>query len=160
MQGASVTYTAQAPEQTVATDPALALSQNGADAFVNLPAPGGAGGQQSLFTTLSNAITLLEDPTATSAAVQSGLKDALDGVDAGLSRLEVKRAQIGESLAIVDKQTNLNEANATDLKARVSDLVDLDFAKAITELNTNQTALEAAMKTYTQVSRMSLFEYL
>ena len=42
----------------------------------------------------------------------------------------------------------------------MSDLVDVDFAKAISDFQNNQTALSAAMKTYSQISKMSLFDYL
>ena len=52
------------------------------------------------------------------------------------------------------------ESGSIDLASRLSDLVDVDFARAISDLNQHQTAADAAMKAYAQVARLSLFTYL
>jgi flagellar hook-associated protein 3 FlgL len=67
---------------------------------------------------------------------------------------------VGEDLKTVDTHSRQIDADGVNVKGRLSDLLDLDYAKAITDLNSNQTALDAAMKTYSQVSKMSLFQYL
>lgn len=154
---ATVVYNPQGAEQTTATDPSLAISQNGYDSFMNLPT---AGGPTSVFTVLADAITLLQDPNATPAALQSGIKTAIDGTDAGLNQLQVKRSAIGESLRLIDSQEQSIDSSTLNLKAHLSDLIDVDYPKVVTELATNQTALDAALKTYAQISKMSLFDYL
>lgn len=155
--GAAVTYTAQTGQQSVAVNPGLAITQDGADAFLNLTTPGGA---TTLFQSLDDAVALLENPGATSAQLVPGLKQAVDGIDAGLERLSLVRTRIGEDLRTVDTHQNLIESDGAALTARLSDLVDLDYAKAISDYQGNQTALDAAMKTYSQISKMSLFQYL
>jgi len=42
----------------------------------------------------------------------------------------------------------------------LSELQDVDFNKAISELNQQQTSLTAAQKTFKQVSDLTLFNYL
>ena len=153
----NVVYNPQDGQQTTASDPALAITQNGNDAFMNLPT---AGGPKSLFTVLSDAITLLNDPAATPATLQAGIATAIDGTDAGLNQLQVKRSAIGESLRLIDAHEQSIDSGTINLKAHLSDLVDVDYAKAISDLTTNQTALDAALKTYAQISKMSLFDYL
>lgn len=153
----AVVYGPQATPLTVGTDPALAISQDGADAFMNVTT---ASGTVTMFKVLSDAAALLSDPTASAAAVQAGVKAAIDGVDAGKQKLQAQRTLIGESLRSVDLQTDAASDHATNLGARLSQLTDVDYAKAISDLSTNQTALDAAMKTYSQISKMSLFQYL
>lgn len=155
--GPSVTYNPQGGQRSVAVDPSLAISQDGASAFLNLKT---ASGNTTLFQALDDAISLLENPAATPAQLSGGLKQAVDGVDAGLDRLSLVRTKIGEDLRTVDTHQNLIESDGAALTARLSDLVDLDYAKAISDYQGNQTALEAAMKTYSQISKMSLFQYL
>lgn len=155
--GTSVTYTAQTGQKSVAIDPGLAITQDGAETFLNLTT---AAGPTTLFKSLDDAVALLENPAATSAQLGTGLRQAVDGVDAGLERLSLVRTKIGEDLRTVDTHQNLIESDGAALTARLSDLVDLDYAKAISDYQGNQTALEAAMKTYSQISKMSLFQYL
>ena len=35
-----------------------------------------------------------------------------------------------------------------------------DYAVVVSDMQTNQLAIEAAMRTYAQISRLSLFDYL
>ena len=119
-----------------------------------------ANGISTVFDLISSAITLLEDPAATAATLQAGIKEGIDGMDAGIDRLQTVRTRIGENLRSVDSQTELNGDQADNLAARLSALVDVDYAKAISDFTTQQTALDAALKTYAQVAKMSLFDYL
>ena len=70
------------------------------------------------------------------------------------------RTRIGESLRSVDIQTDLNGTQSDNLAARLSELVDVDYARAISDFTTRQTALDAALKTYAQVAKMTLFSYI
>lgn len=153
----SVVYTPQPGLQTVGTDPSLAVSQDGNEAFMSVST---ASGTRSIFDVIASTVTLLEDPTATAAAVQSGVKEGIDGVDAGIDRLQTVRTRIGESLRSADIQTSLNSDQSDNQAARLSALVDVDYAKAISEFTAQQTGLDAALKTYAQIAKMSLFDYL
>jgi flagellin-like hook-associated protein FlgL len=42
----------------------------------------------------------------------------------------------------------------------MSSLVDVDFAAAISSMAQNQTTVEAALKSYSTIARMSLFNFL
>ena len=155
--GAAVSYAPQTGQVQIASDPALSATQDGAGAFLNLSTPSGS---TTLFKALDDAIAVLENGAATGAQISAATKAGIDGLDAGLDRLNLVRTKIGEDLRLVDTHSRRIDSDGVNLKGRLSDLIDLDYAKAITDLNTNQTALEAAMKTYSQVSRMSLFQYL
>ncbi|MBI1773596.1 MAG: flagellar hook-associated protein 3, partial [Burkholderiales bacterium] len=45
-------------------------------------------------------------------------------------------------------------------KQDLSALLDLDYAKAITELNQQQTTLQAAQQSFVKTSGLSLFDYI
>ena len=94
------------------------------------------------------------------AITQDGNEAGIDGMDAGIDRLQTVRTRIGESLRSVDIQTDLNGTQSDNLAARLSELVDVDYARAISDFTTRQTALDAALKTYAQVAKMTLFSYI
>ena len=60
----------------------------------------------------------------------------------------------------VDDQLRLNENFNIRLRETLSDLEDLDYAEAITKMNLQMVALEAAQKAYTKTQGLSLFNYL
>lgn len=73
--------------------------------------------------------------------------------------VQQRRTDIGEHLKALEGRAALNETSSIELSSELSDLVDLDFAKAISEFSANQT-MQAAMKTYSEISKMTLFDYV
>jgi flagellar hook-associated protein 3 FlgL len=157
VDGSQVTYTSQTGQRSVESDPSPAISQDGSELFMNLSTKAGS---TTLFKTLDDAIALLRDPNATSAQINTGIGQAMDGVDAGIERLSLGRTRIGEGLRAVEAHSNLIESDGAAFSSRLSDLVDIDYAKAISDYQSNQIAVDAAMKTYSQIAKMSLFQYL
>lgn len=154
----AVAYQAQSGQQTVAAGLNLALSQDGAQAFMNIS--NGSGGSQSIFAAISATVAVLEDPAATAADVGQAVRAGITGVDESISRLSLMRTHVGESLKMVDVQSSLAETSSINLQSRLSELVDLDYAKALAEFTTANTAHQAAMQTYASISKMSMFQYL
>ena len=46
------------------------------------------------------------------------------------------------------------------LKSTLSDVQDLDYTEAITKMNKDQLALEAAQNTFAKISKLSLFNFI
>jgi len=46
------------------------------------------------------------------------------------------------------------------LKKTKSDIEDLDYTEAITRMNKDQLALEAAQSSFAKISKLSLFNYI
>jgi flagellar hook-associated protein 3 FlgL len=67
---------------------------------------------------------------------------------------------VGERLKAIDAHEQALETGSIENQTRLSQLVDVDFARAISDMSQHQTALEAAMKSYAQISKMSLFDYV
>jgi flagellar hook-associated protein 3 FlgL len=69
-------------------------------------------------------------------------------------------AQVGADLNVVDAQKNVLDEVKLRLKTTLSSVQDLDYTEAITRMNRDQLALEAAQSSFAKISKLSLFNYL
>ena len=121
-------------------------------------------GNQSLFQTVQSLIGALKTPVGTSSFTTSEYSNALGlqltNLDRALDNVSSVQATVGTRLRELE---SLGDA-ASDLdlqyQTTLSDLQDLDYAKAISEFTMQQTFLEAAQKSFAQISGLSLFNYL
>ena len=60
----------------------------------------------------------------------------------------------------LDQQQSLNGDLSLQYQTSLSDVQDLDYYDAISKLNLQSTALQAAQMTYTKVQGSTLFDYL
>lgn len=121
----------------------LEVSETGKDVF-------GADGS-NLFNTVEDFIGALE-----TNAVSTALQD----LDVALDNVLTKRAAVGSRLQEVDALQQIGEDTAVQYQQSLSRLQDLDFAQAISDLMRQQASLEAAQKTFTRVSGLSLFNMI
>ena len=70
------------------------------------------------------------------------------------------RAQAGEWLNRADSIEGLLGSREVDHMAEQSQLEDLDLVKGISQFQNQQISLDAALKSYAQVQRLSLFQYV
>lgn len=155
--GTTVSYVPAPGEQQVGFEETVPTSQDGRAAFMSVPT---AAGLRSLFAVIDEAVTVLGNTSATPAQVAAAVSSGMAGVDAGLEQLLVKRTEIGEDLRVIDSRDAMGDERTEALNAKMADLVYVDLAKAISDSANNQTGLEAAMKTYSEISRLSLFQYI
>lgn len=119
--------------------------------------------RQSMFQTLQDAASLLGSGSGGAAGlarISSGLLGALSNVDNALNHTASVRASVGvkqnELTALASSSANAD----TSGQARLSDLQDTDYAKAVADLAKQTTALSAAQKTFATIGNKSLFDYL
>lgn len=67
---------------------------------------------------------------------------------------------MGTRLNELDALQNAGESMGVQYKETLSQLQDVDFNKAISDLNQQKTSLEAAQKSFMAVSGLSLFNYM
>lgn len=120
---------------------------------------------ESLFKTLSDLIVALKsgDPKGGSTAnaqYTNSVNRALNNIDRGLQNVLTVRTALGSRMRELDALQVTGEDMGLQYKTKLSELQDVDFNKAISELNQQQTSLTAAQKTFKQVSDLSLFNYL
>ena len=118
----------------------------------------------SIFTALDDAIAVLSDGSADTPASVTARSATLEttgrSLDATLARAETARTATGSQLAAIESRDRMLESGEIDTQARRSAILDTDYIKAISELQNATTANEAALKTYAQISRMNLFDFL
>lgn len=120
-------------------------------------------GYRSLFDTVGQAIRMLQQPLADGAArakFATELSGALASVAQASDHLLLKRAGIGAALAELDGYERVNDDRDLEYQSRLSAVEDLDYAQAISELTRRQTSFEAAIRSYSAISKLSLFNYL
>jgi flagellar hook-associated protein 3 FlgL len=120
--------------------------------------------QQDIFSTISALIAALNTPSkgnvAGNAKLTNELNTALSNLDLALDNVLTVRASVGATLREVEAQRNIGEDLGLQYSATLSELQDLDYAKAISDLTLRQVNLEAAQKSFLRVQGLSLFNYL
>jgi len=107
---------------------------------------------KSLFDTVQNFANELRADKPTS--------DSFNELDNAFLQVTSIRSNIGARLNALDKQKASNEDFIINAKTALSQIEDLDYATAITNLNSQQMSLQAAQQSYAKVQGMSLFKYL
>lgn len=134
------------------------MNQNipGSDAFTNVVRDDGKGGKVGIgfFQAMGDLIDAVKGSNR--VAIQRGISE-IDTLQQGLSNAS---AQVGTDLNVVDSQNNVLDEITLRLKTTMSDIQDLDYTEAITKMNKDQLALEAAQSSFAKISKLSLFNYI
>ena len=120
-------------------------------------------GAEDIFSTVRDIITVLRQPAGTpaqNAQLATVLEGSLQQVDQANDHLLGVRAEVGARLSTLESADNARESLDIDLESALSDLRDLDYAEALTKMNQRLVGLQAAQMSYTQISQLSLFNYL
>ena len=139
----------------------LQISQNGRDLFERVP--DGSGSYQSIFKTINDLINVLQTPVtnaAAQAALTSGLSTANGNVTQALDHILAARATVGANLNQLDNLDNTGQNLGLQYKKTLSSLQDVDYAKAISDLNLQQVSLQAAQQSFQKITSLSLFDYI
>ena len=85
---------------------------------------------------------------------------ALAQIDSGMDRVQSARGIAGELLKRADIIDGNQEDKSIQLQADRSRAEDIDMIKGISDFQNQQTGYSAALQTYAQIQRLSLFNYL
>ena len=97
---------------------------------------------------------------AGAAALSAGLASANADIDRALDNVLTVRASLGTRLQELDALDDAGAARNLQYTAIVSEIEDLDYAKALVQLSQQQATLEAAQKSFVNVSGLSLFKFI
>jgi flagellar hook-associated protein 3 FlgL len=118
---------------------------------------------QSVFTTVQNLANALQQNTATPAGetqLNNAVTSAINGIDQALDQTQTLQASVGARLNTITTSQAVSTTQQTQLQTSISSLQSLDYASAVTSLDSENTTLSAAMEAYTQTQGLSLFKYL
>jgi flagellar hook-associated protein 3 FlgL len=118
---------------------------------------------QSMFTTVQNLVSALQTGVSTpasSTALNNTINSAINNIDQALNQTSNVRATIGGRLNAITTQQSVATSQQTQLQQSITNLQGLDFAKAITTLDQQNTTLSAALQAFTLTQGLSLFKFL
>jgi flagellar hook-associated protein 3 FlgL len=158
---------------TAITDPVngfgyAAATATGSNGRITLSAPaagsasagisvaGGTLAVASIFTTAPTAGTM----TRNSTGLANQIAQALTNLDQDTDNVLRVRSGIGARMNELDSLSNVNQDLNLRYSETLSSLQDVDYAKSISDLQQNQSSLDAAQKSYMKVTQLSLFQYL
>jgi flagellar hook-associated protein 3 FlgL len=122
-----------------------------------------ASANQSLFTTVQNLVTALQQNNNTTAGqtqLNNSIAGAINNIDQALVQTQAVQASVGARLNTVTTQQAAATTQQTQLQQSISTLQGLDYASAITTLTQQNTTLSAALQSFAQTQSLSLFKYL
>ena len=74
--------------------------------------------------------------------------------------LTLSQAQNGSDQTVIQSQLDVLDETTLRLKSTLSEIEDLDYAEAVTRMNKEMMALEAAMGSFSKISGLTLFDYI
>lgn len=114
----------------------------------------------SVFGVLDEAVANLRLPARTGAQRAQATSDSLRDVDASLGTLRTVRSAAGEVLNRIDGVVDRLSAQKLNAQVERSSAEDLDLIEAVSEFQGRQNGYDAALRSYSLVQRLSLFEYI
>lgn len=134
----------------IGRDRTVAIGDHGDRVFNDIPVS--AGGVQDMFTMLHGIATDLEADAPNLAS--------LNDLDAALESVLQTRASVGARLNAIDGQMTVNDALTGQVEVTQSNVGDLDYAEAVSRLNQQLLALQAAQQSFVKIEGLSLFNFL
>ena len=114
-----------------------------------LPAPGSMG---NIFEAIDKFAADLRTNTPNSAS--------LDDISKAQENLLSVRASVGTRLNALDRQEEINADSVLEMTSVLSATEDLDYAEAISRFSQQTVSLQAAQQTFSQLKKLSLFNYM
>lgn len=125
-----------------------------------------AGSEQhetNVFKTMEEAIRVLANPAddaAKKADLRNTLNTSMRDLDNALDNVLTVRASAGARLNELDVVDAVGSNRMLNYEQTLSDLVDLDYAEAISEYSLRQVGMQAAQKAFVDIKGLSLFNYM
>jgi flagellin-like hook-associated protein FlgL len=114
---------------------------------------------ESIFKTISDLVAALKAPVV-GASLTKSLSLGLNNLDRALDNVLSTRSSLGLRLNEVDALQSVGEDLSLQFKQTLSQLQDIDYNQAISDLVQQQTNLQAAQKTFSKVAGLSLFDFI
>ena len=172
VSGTATTYSvlkngAATAQTNLAFQPGQAINVDGMSATIaGSPANGDAfelapsNPNLSVFDALDAAIADLRTPNRSGTQITQANSTNLRNIDAVLGQLQTMRSQVGATMNRIDGVTDRLTASKLSMRTERSNAEDLDMTSALSEFDRQQTGYDAALKSYSLVQKLSLFNYL
>ncbi|MES3008204.1 MAG: flagellar hook-associated protein FlgL [Pseudomonadota bacterium] len=119
--------------------------------------------KKGLLTNLEDFIVALKDLSDTGAdkqALANEVANTLGNLNNAQTTLLETRSSVGARLNLVEASRSNNAEFELVIKSALSEIADLDYSKAISQLSQESFILEAAQASFARVSKLSIFKYI
>jgi len=127
----------------------------GGDSFTMSPST-----RTDIFSVLDRAIATVKSGTSGSTGLQQGLGRALSELDAGMNRVQAVQSYAGDQLNRADRLDSDMKDQALTQEGARSRAEDIDMITALSDVENQKTGLQAALQSYAQIQKLSLFNYI
>ena len=141
--------TVNGQQMTIKGDPA------DGDSFTMSPSQ-----RTDIFSVLDQAIATVKGGTTGSTALQQGLGRAMSELDSGMNRVQAMRSYAGDQLNRADRLDSDMKDQALTQEGARSRAEDIDMITALSDVETQKVGLQAALQSYAQMQKLSLFNYI
>jgi flagellar hook-associated protein 3 FlgL len=158
--GATVTSGTYTSGSTIAFD-GLQIDLSGTpaagDEFTVAPSA-----NQGLFTTVQNLINAVKagGASASTTTLNNSVTAQISNLDQALTNVSNVQASVGGRLNEITTQQSVQTSQQTQLSTSIASLQGLNYASAITQLDQQNTTLQAALQAYTLTQGLTLFKFL
>ncbi|MGO8858639.1 MAG: flagellar hook-associated protein FlgL [Steroidobacteraceae bacterium] len=118
---------------------------------------------QSIFTTVQTLVSALQTGVSTPASqtqFSNMIAGTLNNLDQALTHSSTVQAAVGGRLNAITTQLSVATSQQAQLTQSISSLQGLNYATAITTLDSQNTTLSAAMQAFTLTQGLTLFKYI
>jgi len=118
---------------------------------------------KDIFSTIQDAIEALRAPgegDSYNAKPEMRLNMALLQIDGTLSNVSEIHTGVGARMRTIDSQRETTQDFKLTTQKTLSNLEDLDMAKAVSDFKMNTSLLEVTLQTFIQMQSLSLFKLI
>jgi flagellar hook-associated protein 3 FlgL len=116
--------------------------------------------KQNIADTLNNFVVALNNSSISDGDYQEALTDALTATDKAQVRVNGATSEIGGRLNATELVYSSNLDFEIANKTARSNIEEVDYAEAVSELSRQEAALQAAQATFSRVTGTSLFDFI
>jgi flagellar hook-associated protein 3 FlgL len=116
----------------------------------------------SIFDTIKSAIDWMNVGTSSATPEQHQVdhEEILNQLSSALNHMTIRQTDAGVRGNLIDHQKTSHLDTELVMSKGKSNIEDLDYAKAISEFEQSQVALQAAQQVFVQIKDLSLFNYI
>jgi flagellar hook-associated protein 3 FlgL len=91
---------------------------------------------------------------------KTGIQESLDRLDDSMQQVVLARTSLGSRVMTIDSAINSLAANQIDTKSNISQLEDADAFEVVSDINKNESALQATLQTSGRMIQKSLMDFI
>jgi flagellar hook-associated protein 3 FlgL len=109
---------------------------------------------------VKTSINTLSNVASTDAQIATAISDLSTAFNASQITVNAAQVTLGTSENRLTSMDSIASERALAYKDAVSSLEDVDYNKVLSDLARQQLQLQVAQKTFTQISNLSIFNYI